>query len=234
MSALFVIRQQHFCHCQKLQRCARRVFLDEGLDFSHLRGTVTAFLQQFFGDLPVRFRASYFPFTEPSVEVDVGYSTEGGRRVVGGHGDAPGHAWMEIGGSGMVNARVLEFAGDLDQFSLAARMSLCSTPTEMRAIGVFFPPSAEILAYAMERKQRPFTPVYADADAQMALNWLQAAGADRLVHGHTHRPATHPLPSGMTRWVLSDWDLDAPPTALRAEVLRLSAAGLQRVKPASR
>ena len=33
MSALFVIRQRHFCHCQKLQRCARRVFLDEGLDF---------------------------------------------------------------------------------------------------------------------------------------------------------------------------------------------------------
>ncbi|MFZ9831937.1 MAG: phenylalanine--tRNA ligase subunit alpha, partial [Vulcanococcus sp.] len=40
--------------------------IDEGLDFSHLRGTVTSFLQQFFGDLPVRFRASYFPFTEPS------------------------------------------------------------------------------------------------------------------------------------------------------------------------
>ena len=38
--------------------------IDEGLDFSHLRGTVTAFLQQFFGDLPVRFRASYFHFTE--------------------------------------------------------------------------------------------------------------------------------------------------------------------------
>ena len=40
--------------------------IDEGLDFSHLRGTVTHFLKAFFGDLPVRFRASYFPFTEPS------------------------------------------------------------------------------------------------------------------------------------------------------------------------
>jgi len=39
--------------------------------FSHLRGTVTTFLQPVFGDLPVRFRASYFPFTEPSAEVDV-------------------------------------------------------------------------------------------------------------------------------------------------------------------
>ena len=45
--------------------------IDEGLDFTHLRGTVTTFLQRFFGDLPVRFRASYFPFTEPSAEVDV-------------------------------------------------------------------------------------------------------------------------------------------------------------------
>ena len=45
--------------------------IDEGLDFSHLRGTVTEFLRTFFGDLPVRFRASYFPFTEPSAEVDV-------------------------------------------------------------------------------------------------------------------------------------------------------------------
>jgi phenylalanyl-tRNA synthetase alpha chain len=43
--------------------------IDEGLDFSHLRGTVMAFLKAFFGDLPVRFRASYFPFTEPSAEV---------------------------------------------------------------------------------------------------------------------------------------------------------------------
>lgn len=65
-----------------------------------------------------------------------------------------------------IDYRVLEFAGDLDGFSLAARISLCSTPTEMRAIGVFFPPSAAILAYAQERARRPFTPVYPDADAQ--------------------------------------------------------------------
>jgi len=65
-----------------------------------------------------------------------------------------------------IDYRVLEFAGELDQFSLAARISLCSTPTEMRAIGVFFPPSETILAYAKERAQRPFTPVYPDADAR--------------------------------------------------------------------
>ena len=69
--------------------------LDEGLDFSHLRGTVTTFLQQFFGDLPVRFRASYFPFTEPSAEVDVQWR---GR-------------WLEVMGCGMVDPAVLEGLG---------------------------------------------------------------------------------------------------------------------------
>src|SRR3546814_4081364 len=44
-----------------------------------------------------RLRPSYFPFTEPSAEVDVGYAHEKGRRIVGGNGDDAGHAWMEIG-----------------------------------------------------------------------------------------------------------------------------------------
>ncbi len=69
--------------------------IDEGLDFSHLRGTVTAFLQRFFGDLPVRFRASYFPFTEPSAEVDVQWR---GR-------------WLEVMGCGMVDPAVLTGMG---------------------------------------------------------------------------------------------------------------------------
>ena len=64
-----------------------------------------------------------------------------------------------------IDYRVLEFAGDLDQFGLAARVSLCSTPTEMRAIGVFFPPSQEIVEAARQRARRPFTPVYPDVDA---------------------------------------------------------------------
>jgi phenylalanyl-tRNA synthetase alpha chain len=87
--------------------------VDKGIHLGHLKWTLETFFKAFFEreDIVLRLRPSYFPFTEPSVEVDVGYATEGGRRVVGGHGDAPGHAWMEIGGSGMVNARVLEFAG---------------------------------------------------------------------------------------------------------------------------
>lgn len=61
--------------------------------------------------------------------------------------------------------RVLEYAGDIDQFNLAARTALCSSPTEMRAYGVFFPPSPEILAHAKSRAKQPFTPVYPDIDA---------------------------------------------------------------------
>ena len=61
--------------------------------------------------------------------------------------------------------RVLEFSGELDQFDLAARTALCSSPTEMRAYGVFLPPSETILADAQRKAQRPFAPVYADSNA---------------------------------------------------------------------
>jgi 3-isopropylmalate/(R)-2-methylmalate dehydratase large subunit len=61
---------------------------------------------------------------------------------------------------------VLEYAGDLDQFDLAARAALCSSPTEMRAYGVYFPPSQAILAHATARAQRSFTPIYPDPDAR--------------------------------------------------------------------
>src|SRR5688572_27765882 len=61
--------------------------------------------------------------------------------------------------------RVLEYAGDLDQFDLAGRTALCSSPTEMGAYGVFVPPSEAILARARSVAQHPFVPVYSDADA---------------------------------------------------------------------
>jgi 3-isopropylmalate/(R)-2-methylmalate dehydratase large subunit len=64
-----------------------------------------------------------------------------------------------------IDYKVLEYAGDLEQFSLAARTALCSSPTEIQAYGVFLPPSEAILAHARERAQHSFTPVYADADA---------------------------------------------------------------------
>ena len=93
--------------------------IDRDIHLGHLKWTLETFFKAFFEreDITLRLRPSYFPFTEPSVEVDVGYSNEGNRRVVGGHGDADGHDWMELGGSGMVNRRVLEFAGiDPDEY----------------------------------------------------------------------------------------------------------------------
>lgn len=75
------------------------------------------------------------------------------------------------------------------------------------------------------RKQSGAT--YADADTATALAWLQAAGAQTLIHGHTHKPANHTLAAGLQRVVLSDWDAAALPP--RLETLRLSATGLERV-----
>ena len=89
--------------------------IDEGIHLGHLKWTLETFLKAFFEreDIVLRLRPSYFPFTEPSVEVDVGYTRVGGRRVVGGSGDAADGGWLEVLGSGMVNRRVIE-AGGLD------------------------------------------------------------------------------------------------------------------------
>ena len=69
--------------------------IDHDINFSHLRGTVLTFLKTFFGNIPVRFRASYFPFTEPSAEVDVQWKGK----------------WLEVMGCGMVDPKVLEKLG---------------------------------------------------------------------------------------------------------------------------
>ncbi|NEQ20258.1 MAG: phenylalanine--tRNA ligase subunit alpha [Microcoleus sp. SIO2G3] len=70
--------------------------VDEGLTFTHLKGTIQVFLQAMFGeDLPIRFRASYFPFTEPSAEVDVKWKGK----------------WLEVMGCGMVDPNVLKAVG---------------------------------------------------------------------------------------------------------------------------
>lgn len=69
--------------------------IDEGLRFSDLKGTIKEFLRQIFGDLPVRFRASYFPFTEPSAEVDLQWKGN----------------WLEVLGCGMVDPNVLKAVG---------------------------------------------------------------------------------------------------------------------------
>jgi len=87
--------------------------IDRGIHMGHLKYTLETFLKAYFetDDIVLRLRPSYFPFTEPSAEVDVGYRQEKGRRIVGGHGDDDGHAWMELLGSGMVNRRVIANCG---------------------------------------------------------------------------------------------------------------------------
>ena len=82
--------------------------VDESTHMGHLKGTLIEFCRAYFGidDLPVRFRPSYFPFTEPSAEVDIGCSRKGGELKIGAGDD-----WLEILGSGMVHPKVLENCG---------------------------------------------------------------------------------------------------------------------------
>ncbi len=68
---------------------------------------------------------------------------------------------------------------------------------------------------------------YADVDANLARQWLAAAGCNTLIHGHTHKPAEHALGQGLRRMVLSDWDCATQPP--RAQLLRWSSQGLQRL-----
>jgi phenylalanyl-tRNA synthetase alpha chain len=82
--------------------------IDKGIHLGHLKWTLETFLKAFFerDDVTLRLRPSYFPFTEPSVEVDVGYTLVNGKRVIGGS-----EGWMEVLGSGMVHRRVIEACG---------------------------------------------------------------------------------------------------------------------------
>ncbi len=82
--------------------------IDQATHMGHLKGCLIEFCRAFFDvdDLPVRFRPSYFPFTEPSAEVDIGCSRDGGGLKIGAGAD-----WLEILGCGMVNPHVLENCG---------------------------------------------------------------------------------------------------------------------------
>ncbi|HEX8481689.1 MAG TPA: phenylalanine--tRNA ligase subunit alpha [Allosphingosinicella sp.] len=82
--------------------------IDRGIHLGHLKWTLETFLKAFFerDDIVLRLRPSYFPFTEPSAEVDVGFTRVKGRRVLGGT-----EGWMELLGSGMVHPRVIANCG---------------------------------------------------------------------------------------------------------------------------
>jgi phenylalanyl-tRNA synthetase alpha chain len=87
--------------------------IDRNIHMGHLKWTLETFVKAFFerDDIVLRLRPSYFPFTEPSAEVDVGYSLKDGKRIIGGDPTKEDGGWMEILGSGMVNRRVIEACG---------------------------------------------------------------------------------------------------------------------------
>ncbi len=92
-------------HSPMFHQCEGLV-IDRAITLGHLKGCLIDFLRAFFGisALPVRFRASYFPFTEPSMEVDIGWNRKTGELGAGGD-------WLEVLGSGMVHPRVLANCG---------------------------------------------------------------------------------------------------------------------------
>ncbi len=90
------------------------LMVDRHVTFRHLKGVLTAFLHRLFGeDVSVRFRPSYFPFTEPSAEVDIACVICGGdgSGAAGACRVCKGTGWLEILGSGMVHPAVFEHVG---------------------------------------------------------------------------------------------------------------------------
>lgn len=78
------------------------------ITMAHLKGVLLEFYRTYFGitNLPLRFRPSYFPFTEPSAEIDIGCKRGNGELKLGNYGD-----WLEAGGCGMVHPKVLDACG---------------------------------------------------------------------------------------------------------------------------
>lgn len=84
------------------------LYVDKDVNMGHLKGCLHNFLKAFFelDEVPLRFRPSFFPFTEPSAEVDIGCSRKNGELKIGGGSD-----WLEILGCGMVHPNVLKNVG---------------------------------------------------------------------------------------------------------------------------
>ena len=114
--------------------------VDRGLTMGHLRGAIDHFVRAMFGDVVTRVRASYFPFTEPSMETDfqchVCRGQDAACRTCGGSG------WIELGGSGMVNRKVLlacgidpdEYTGFAFGFGIERALQLRNGLSDMRDI----------------------------------------------------------------------------------------------------
>lgn len=99
-------------HCQFHQ--IEGLYIDENVSFADMKQTLLYFAQEFFGKAKIRLRPSYFPFTEPSAEMDVywGLNSEADYRITKGTG------WLEILGCGMVDPNVLSASGiDPEKYS---------------------------------------------------------------------------------------------------------------------
>jgi phenylalanyl-tRNA synthetase alpha chain len=87
------------------------LLVDKDISFADLKGTLEQFMSAFFErDVKVRLRPSYFPFTEPSAEIDIEWIVE--------TPEGTKHGWLEIGGCGMVHPNVFKHVGiDPDVYS---------------------------------------------------------------------------------------------------------------------
>ena len=85
------------------------LYIDKNVNMAHLKGCLHDWLKAFFevDDFPTQFRPSYFPFTEPSAEMDIRCTIKNGELKIGADGDR----WLEIGGCGMVHPNVLKTVG---------------------------------------------------------------------------------------------------------------------------
>jgi UDP-2,3-diacylglucosamine hydrolase len=132
-----------------------------------------------------------------------------------------GRRWLLSHGDALCLADA-EYLGFRTQVRTAAwQQAFLARPLEERRAL-----ARSIRAQSEDRKRSPGM-VWADVDAEAARAWLHEADAATLVHGHTHKPATHVLGDGLERIVLSDWDAAAHPP--RAQLLCLSSVGAQRV-----
>ena len=108
-----------------------------------------------------------------------------------------------------------------------AAPGLFAAPAAARPLAERLRIAADIRAASKTRRQFDGDSM-ADIDTTETLHVLALAGAQTLVHGHTHRPSDDTLAPGLQRHVLTDWDLDG---GTRAGVLRLDASGFTRVPP---
>jgi UDP-2,3-diacylglucosamine hydrolase len=149
------------------------------------------------------------PFADPTVLVGFG------ERVLISHGDALCLADLPYQ-QFRAEVRSAEWQRQFLSQPLAARREIAR--------------SLRAQSEARKRSQRPEE--WVDLDPAATRQWMHAAKTAHFVHGHTHQPADHDMGDGLTRHVLSDWDVDHARTP-RADVLRWSGDGIVRMPPAA-